>query len=289
MIKFLSEISSDKAVVINCLGVHALGDHAADDLAQEVAGRKATTLFANAQAIQERLAGTLGPPLARYEIRGGASLIYSLDPGRDAALQLVQTARDTEDASARQWVASSFEAFSGGSPRRLASTPLLSYGVFNSRKLISTPLIFTYLSLLLAQELEEVLEKLTPRSPRLLAVSLRSSPFAVAARQLARQWLPLEIVNHLGPCQNIFRDHDLENHSAGGDYILVGDFVVGGTELKVAQSYARLRGGELKAAVVIGTQLEPTDYGLQLEIRRLVSLHEIRPKTKFWFQGEDPE
>ena len=56
-----------------------------------------------------------------------------------------------------------------------------------------------------------------------------------------------------------------------------------GTELRVAETYAHMKGRRLRHAVVIGCPLEPSDYGKRIEVVPLVNLREARPEVTYRF------
>lgn len=164
-------------------------------------------------------------------------------------------------------------------PRRLSSTPLIAKGEFNASKLIADPKTFIWISLLLTDKFLETLAQEKPKTVSLLAVSLRGSPFAAAIRILAENYYPsLEIIDHIGPKHELLEGHIGRTSMCGEQYILVSDFVIGGTEIKVAKTYAIAQGASLKGAITIGSYLPGTDaYDTSIRLRSVVSLREANP------------
>jgi hypothetical protein len=197
---------------------------------------------------------------------------------------LVDDAVLCEQEYIRKSVKESFEPFLDGD-RRLASTPILASGILNARLLISDPARFIWISLSMAQKLDQLYQDQRPRDPCLLAVSLRGSALAAAIKILAVDDIPLVVVDHMGPKHKILEEHSLGVSTHRFNYILVADFVVGGTEMKIAQAYANLRGCTLIHTIAIGCLLHPQDYASPAGITTLVQIRECCPEARFSLLG----
>ncbi len=148
---------------------------------------------------------------------------------------------------------------------RLISTVILTNVEFDASKIISKPSCFIWICLFIADKVKEFIEKLkgenyNPNSPpiKLLAVSLRGSPFASAVSLLTD--IGYDTIDHLGPKHKLFDVEVFENFKKGIQYIYIGDFVIGGTEIKIAKAYAELLGCELDHAVVLSSLLPPSIF-----------------------------
>jgi hypothetical protein len=87
----------------------------------------------------------------------------------------------------------------------------------------------------------------------------------------------LEIVDHLGPTAEVIEEYSIERSGVPGSYVVVSDFMMGGTEIKIAREHARRRGSRLAGICVIGALLPPEDYQLGVPVEPLVSLPECAP------------
>jgi len=197
-------------------------------------------------------------------------------------------AAELENKTVRNYVNLSFRPFDH--EKRLHSTPLLASGVFNARSIISSREQFIWTTLLMAEHLERSLEVMETEfaskgssggvPSRILAVSLRASPIAAAISLVSSRELPVEIVDHMGPKHVIMEEHSLAGGAQGIQYVYVGDFLIGGTELKTAQMYAISKGCRVGCALVLGHWLPIQDYkdnlGPHLTFTSLVDLSSCR-------------
>ncbi len=88
----------------------------------------------------------------------------------------------------------------------------------------------------------------------------------------------LEIVDHMGPKQALLEGYATGSPRTGLDYIYIGDFLIGGTEVKVAASYAFAHGCSLKEAIVVGSLLPPNEYKIGANVDSLVCLRNCNCK-----------
>jgi hypothetical protein len=120
-----------------------------------------------------------------------------------------------------------------------------------------------------------------PNAPeiKLLAVSLRGSPFASAVSLLINK--SYDTIDHLGPRHKLFDFELLDNFKKGIRYIYVGDFIVGGTEVKIAKAYAELLGCELNFAIVLSSLLDPDVFKDSFNLITLTRIKEIVPDADY--------
>lgn len=283
-----------RPLLINCAGMIELVDRALAPAASAQVDTKRHIVFFNTEPISELLHRSL-KVFDRYIV--GYDHLYVAGHGvsRELSVALIDKVRTLEQNNITSLIRDSFKPFDG-SPRRLNSTPLFATGIFNARSLISDPRSFMWLALFLTDEFEMLLENDKPVRPQLLAVSLRGSPFAAAIRMIARSEVAIEIVDHLGPVHQLLEEHSLSKTSTGLDYIYVSDFIIGGTELKIAEAYALRNGCRLTHALTLGTALPPeakngvtvSPYSRSVSISALVpDLMQCCPLAKFSFRNTD--
>jgi hypothetical protein len=114
---------------------------------------------------------------------------------------------------------------------------------------------------------------------RLLAVSLRGSPLAGAIGLLESK--KIEIVDHMGPELKILEEYTLRSTEEKTQYVFISDLILGGTELKIAQTYAVARGCILKHALAIGTLLKPEEYKGGIEVHSLLQITDACPDLTY--------
>ncbi|HVG33128.1 MAG TPA: hypothetical protein VM911_08610 [Pyrinomonadaceae bacterium] len=294
--QLFNEVEPNKPLVINCRGINVIDDHALDSIRGALQPPHRTLVLVNAGELKPQLDSALG----RYDLYnvGGITVMVPGDAQieRATAARIIEQFPELEQKNVKNFVRDCFRPYPDGEMHRMASTPLLASGIFDARPLISDPERFVWVSMLMADRLEKYLDAGLgnageaqgsgttdkPKNFRLLAVSLRGSPLTAAVGLLTGRQ-DIEIVDHMGPKYKILEEHSLRLSAGSEDYIYVGDFVVGGTELRVAQAYARSKGATLRHAVVIGCRLDPDEYQLDMGISYLVKLEECCPTAKFQF------
>ncbi|MBI4916071.1 MAG: hypothetical protein HY825_09515 [Acidobacteria bacterium] len=272
----VSEVAPDKALVLDFAGMAEIDDHACWALGQSIASTDRRILITNYERLQPMLAKELPKPPGMFDLDGsGPVLVFGSSPVK--ATQVKATLRKTNEAQARfvrKTLKSCFASYPNGKLQRLPSTPLLANGVFDAVEIITDPNAFCWMSIFLTESVERLLESEEPDLPVLLAVSMKAAPFAVAVSQLSMKGLEVELIDHLGPGDQLVQETFLEPPFATSSYLLIGDFVLGGTELKVAQAFARARGADLFMAACLGALLGETDYGDELRVARLLNLRD---------------
>lgn len=171
--------------------------------------------------------------------------------------------------------------------QRLLSTVVSANVEFDAAKIISEPALFVWVCLFMADKISSFIkdkmlgDNLNNDSSniKLLAVSLRSSPFASAVSFLINRGY--DTIDHLGPKHKLFDIELLENFKRGIQYIYIGDFAVGGTEIKIAQAYAELLGCELNYAVVLSSLLDPEVFKENFTLIPLTRINDIVPSAEY--------
>jgi hypothetical protein len=302
--------SPERPLLVNAGGVAVFYDHALDALARWLTRPTRPIIFYNTD--EQSLVDALGSYDARATHQGVTAFIYGLSNASLSPLAAhIEDAPTLEKEHVEKCVREAFYLFP--KPRRLASTPLMANGTFDARLVIADRGPFCWISLNLADRLEDYLndrwsdvlahnsdeasefnsdrglsesgevQRPMIQLPRLLAVSLRGSPMAAAVGILSEMEDRLEVVDHVGPKHRILEEHSLRGDSFRGAFILIADFIVGGTELKIARNYAHHRGGVLCHVVTIGTVLPTEDYMTDVSISRLVDLTKVCPEVRYSF------
>jgi hypothetical protein len=288
--KFLAEslvnYRTDYPLVINCKGVRNIDDHALDDLVTDLKVKKRCLILVNVKKLIEFKQSGLD------DILKNAKIEYRYDPEGDHLIvgkeekidvnDIINSAEVMMNKKTKKVVESCFVEYpSSVEPKRLSSTPITANGEFDSRKIIFNPEYFIWINILLSDILERVLESSSSTNPfRLLSVSLRGSPFAAALSALLG--ITFDSIDHLGPKHKLFDVDFIDQYIKGINYIYVGDFTIGGTEIKIAQTYAQILGCKLHHALVIGSYLSNEAFKDNFELKFLVSLRDYS-QIKFGF------
>jgi len=280
----LDEAVTDRRCIVNAAGISSVEDHALEAVRAALKGRRTEVIFLNARGIEHDLRTALGEPAVIMPHDGGV-YVYGRDH-RDHQASVkgwIEKAASLEMDELTSRVADCFVKHP--EPKRMASTPVLATGVFDARSLIKERGSFVSASLLLADALSRWIEEGKPGAFRLLAVSLRSSPLAAALSLLCVSDEGVEIADHFGPKHKILEEYSLRPESFRGEYVFVGDFIIGGTEMKIASAYARSKGSRLTHALAVGSLLNAKDYGVPFNISSLVNLQRACPEASFTFPG----
>jgi hypothetical protein len=191
---------------------------------------------------------------------------------------------------------------------RLRSTPLKANGYFDANRLLGDPDAFPWLACLMADRLRSLLDRepqpgRRPGDPRggtddglryrLLACTRNGAVLASAVRNLLPSQLRVDVVDRFGPIPRTMEVYD------GGEddentpntkfaYIYIGDFIIAGTELRMAEAHAYYRNIPLVAALVIGSVIRPDvddrAFG-RVVVEALFPLLDLGLELKYEFPG----
>lgn len=284
-----------KPLVLDCSGMSTLEDHAFESLGGILPSIDVPLLFTNCIAgFASDLERALGAPAVTElptsgDEQGSVSRVLSFgkNPLEPKTVQKVVAEGFTaEQRTIKAIIGNTFEKNRGGRYQRLHSTPLLASGYFNSRRLVSKSADFVIVCCALNSRFEALLQRLTPPNPALLAVSMHGAPFAAAVSQLTSPHVDVEIVDHSGPRHVVNEEYRGDDPYLPVQYIFVSDFVIGGTELRIAVNYAHAKGSIIAHTFAIGSLLEPTEYHCGIAIEPLAALRECCAEATYKFIEE---
>jgi hypothetical protein len=286
----LQSLEGSRYLVVNCNGISLIDEHALSYFHQIVKDGKKVIFFFDSShgTLEAEINKQISGPHATYFAINSSdvAVAFGFDAGGSELIQsILDETRKLEAKHLKDIVKSSWKPFEGGQ-ERLSSTPLRTNGVFNARSIISDPAKLLWVGIFIAERVLQVIQESRIVSHCLLAVSLRGSPLASTAWFLtSKLGTRLEIVDHIGPIHEILEEPTFANERGSGSYIYIGDFIVGGTELKVAKTYAWSKGKRLEHAVVLGSVLNPEDYDTsgRLQIYPLVKLRDCDITLKYEF------
>lgn len=275
-------IDTTKLLVIDCKGVNSITDHALDVLFKSISQHQREIAFINYQQIEERLAS------AKKEFCEGFNVtncdhhfsIYKMNLKKefttdDSAVLAKQIIQNIQN-----FISQSFQKFSNPNFKRLSSTPILASGEYDASILISNPASFYWITITLLEKVESIIQEYQigkQNSPaKLLSVSLRGAPFASAIGLLGG--FQVECIDHLGPINPYVKFDD--NEVSKSEYVYIGDFVFGGTEIKVSKNYVHLKESILNHAVSVGS-LFPTETFKDFDLHSLVILSDIDKQAQY--------
>jgi hypothetical protein len=131
-----------------------------------------------------------------------------------------------------------------------------------------------YLSDKLAQiiEVEKLIEVV------LVSASLRGAIFTSVLGILN----DLDYINidHIGPIHKVYDIHSLEAKHRNKNYFFIGDFVFGGTEIKLTKVYSSFWGANLDHALVLGSLFDVNVFS-DFKLHELFILKEISKEANY--------
>lgn len=153
----------------------------------------------------------------------------------------------------------------------LRSTPLWANGYFDAQELIGDPSIFPWIAFRMARIVGRIQQAVArgkddvfPK-PRLLACTQNGATLSMAVTHMLKRDvvsgdrigpLGVDIIDRFGPSEMFIEEYCSDELSTPSFYIFVGDFVIAGTELKIAEVHSYHRHTVLRHAVVIGSVLD---------------------------------
>jgi len=278
--KIIGSLPQEASVIIDCRNMSYVDHHAFEPLSRALIQRKSSILFLDTAAISSAIAdGIKVPHRADIELPDFRVTYCGHKPSPSPAT--IQSLHSECAQQERNHVASAVKTSVEDMPLcRLASTPLKTTVAYNARKILASPPAFIWTVLLLADQLGKVLENLKSlKKPVVMAVSLRASPFAVIASILNS--IECEIIDHMGPTPKILEEQLVIGSRTQEESIYLGDFCIGGTEMRIAQTYALLRGRAMRCAVVIGCVVTADGAFPGILVNSLVDLKTICPDAKY--------
>ena len=277
-----SAIELGKPLLIDCKGISGITDHAWDILFQKIESTKREIIFINFQKIEQKINLSKREFCTSLKMQNSDNvfIIYkdSIHSKIDETIE--KQIEEHLTGMVELFVKNSFWPYSEGKINHLSSTPISSNGEFDAASLISNPESFYWTCLLLADKVEKIIQKYwiggMSLPTKLLTVSLRSSPFAASIGLLLG--LQVETVDHFGP---ILKNHETDNSiSNTHEYIYIGDFSVGGTEIKISKTYALMRNSKLEHAIVIASLFDKSVFK-EFNLHPLVYLIKACPTAKY--------
>lgn len=148
-------------------------------------------------------------------------------------------------------------------------------GEFNATKILSSPTKYKWIVVLLADSINRVIQSERPKSYTIVAASLRGAVIAGAVWELLYYVSEPElyIIDHIGPRYELLESPIRKNEFNSTYCIYIGDFMIGGTEIKVVNSYCDFFGGKVKHAFIIGKFIAEDNLGKKgIKLHSLVNL-----------------
>lgn len=274
--KLIDDCPEEKSLIINFKGIIRFDDHCLDDVFDSLKNNKKQLVITNGEHLlsdfvklkKEKIININHDSTSKIIIIGNTRTINfnDLDDEREIA----------EKKYINNVLKSTFTKFDDF--KRLCSTPFLANGEFDSKKIIESPKDFMWISFYLSDKLSQLIESEKLNDILLVSASLRGSTFASILGVLNE--LDFVNIDHIGPIHKVYNLNNLDLNHRNRNYLYVGDFVFGGTEIKLTKVYASFGGATLNHALVLGSLFDSSVFA-DFKLHELNTLKEITPEANF--------
>jgi hypothetical protein len=278
--KLLSEIidtsPEQKTLIINFKGIIRLVDHCLDDVFSSLEGNKKRLIITNGNQLYDQFT----------RFKKGKAVDIREDSANNIIILGNQEPINYEDLSEErkvhindyinQTLKSTFKKFNDF--KRLCSTPFLANGEFDSKVIIESPKDFMWISFYLSNKLSSIIESEKLSHVVLVSASLRGATFTSILGILND--LEYHTIDHIGPIHKVYDFNSLNSEHRGKNHIYIGDFVFGGTEIKLTKVYTSFNGATLNHALVLGS-LFNSEVFTDFKLHELNTLNKISSEAKF--------
>jgi len=275
------EIPSDsELLIVNCNNITDIDDHFIDPISEYLISTKKEIIFfsTNNDSIfidhfNTHFKSSIHSNIKYFDEGGIESFCFVNDDFCSSTVK--KTINDALDLE-KQWVIKEVKKtyMKFDNQQTLSSTPLVASGEFNAFMLISEPSKFRWIAILLAERINRVIQEDRPSSYTIIAVSLRGAAIAGAVWEILHFLSSprIHIVDHIGPRHDILNSSIKEQNINSNYCVYVGDFLIAGTEAKIASAYCNFLGGNIRHAFVIGKYTKQESLSNTMQLHSLVSL-----------------
>jgi hypothetical protein len=275
--QIIDETPDNKVIVANFCGIVNIDDHAMDTIFRSLEDNSKQLIIINGHNLLDKI--TLAKKTSKAIITSdGEHEIITI--GKNTPVndkEIYQEREKFVDRFLKNTVANTFRKFPYET--RLSSTPVIANGEFDSNYIISNPSTFMWVTLFLSDKLNALIDEAKFMNVKLLSASLRGAPFAAMLGLINN--LKFETIDHFGPKHKVLDIDFVKIIEKGINYIYIGDYVIGGTEIKIAKTYTEMKNSKLEYALAIGSLFDKSVFNSMFELHYLVSLKEASSEVNF--------
>jgi len=269
--KIIHETDLGKSIVANFNGITNIDEHALDSVFAELNDNTKQLVIINGYGLVDAFMRLKKSSTANINTHSESNAIVI---GNSRAVDF-KNIENERIVFFKQFIkvnlAETFIEFS--EPKRLCSTPIIANGEFNSNVILSNPYKFKWISVFLSDRLEQLIKDQKLSNVKLISASLRGAPFAAILGLFNNK--EFETIDHFGPRHKVFDFDFVTKKEHGINYIYIGDFVFGGTEIKIAKTYIEMKGSKLEHALVLGSLFDKDVFENDFNLESLSSLQNI--------------
>lgn len=273
--------SKDGFFVVDCKGISTVTDHAWDNFFKRITEKKIAVVFLNDQSLKHEVSIRKREFCIGFQFQESQDYSVISDGAFSFEEGVIKEIKEKITKMINGYVSDCFSFYDKDHVKQqkvLSSTPIMCNGEFNALEIIEDVEKFLWISICLADKVETIKKiGVLNMETKILTVSLRASPFAAAVAMLLNY--KLETIDHFGPINKPY-EFELIDNNIPTEYIYVGDFTVGGTEIRISKMYANCKGSVLNNAVVIGSLFNKDRFN-DFHLEYLVSLEDVRGDVEF--------
>ncbi len=275
--EIIKKTPSQKPIVANFTGIINIDEHALDDVFDALSGNLKQLIIINGIDLTDRIIALKKSKLININV-DAENKILIIGNSKSINISLLKSERDTYIKNfISSTLNSTFNKFEDY--KRLCSTPFLANGEFNSKKIISEPINFLWITLHLSDLLKKLIQEEKLNNIKLISASLRGAPFASMLGLI--NGIECETIDHVGPIHKVFDGNITTRPEKNINYIYVGDFIFGGTEIKIAKTYLTINNCKLNNAIVIGSLFDKSIFSQDFNLYYLENLRTISRDSDF--------
>lgn len=273
--EIIKNTSSEKIILANFKGVVRIDDHSMDEIYKAIGKNEKQLVILNAISLENDLMKLKKDFEVDITQKAEDKLIIIGKNKSFSLSKMLEEKNEKTENYIKSVLENTFTKLKDY--KRLSSTPFYSNGEFNSKKIISTPKSFMWISLYLSDKLEEIIQtKKLGTNIKLISASLRGAIFTVTLGLLNK--LDYITMDHFGPINQVYDSNSIKAENF--EFIYIGDFVFGGTEIKITKTYIKANGGNLKHALVLGSLFDCEAFK-SFELYQLSPLKEINDEADY--------
>lgn len=272
----IDNLEEQKSLLVNFKGIVRFDDHSLDEVYDSLEDNKKQLVILNGEQLVSQLVRLKKEKEVNIN-HDAANKIIVLGNSKNIKINdLLEEKEECIDKYVIRVLQSTFTKFNEF--KRLCSTPFLASGEFDSKKIIESPKDFMWFSFYLSDKLSEIIASEKLKDIVLVSASLRGAIFTSILGILNDH----EYINidHVGPIHKVYDFESLNIEHQDRNYFYIGDFVFGGTEIKLTKVYASFIGAKLNHALVLGSLFDSKVF-TDFKLHELNTLSKITEKADY--------
>lgn len=276
MSEIIEELPENKSLIINFNGIIRIDDHSLDEVYKSLQGNSKQIVITNGENLLEDFIRLKKDKKVNINHDASEKIIILGNSQPITFRKLEEEKQSHIGKYINSKLKLTFTEFNDF--KRLCSTPFLANGEFNSKKIIESPNDFMWFSFYLSDKLTDIVKEEKLKNVVLVSASLRGSVFTSILGILND--FEYFNIDHVGPIHKVYDFNSLNINHREREYFYIGDFVFGGTEIKLTKVYTSFVGARLQHALVLGSLFESSVFK-DFKLHELGTLRAISEKADY--------